>query len=575
MMGIGMVGGAHPTSFWLPSLEAMAYIAPLLGLVGTIVAILLAALVVGRNAQVAAFITILGAAVTAVLCFRTTPNLALGGWAGFAPEGGAPMLIIDNFAILLITLVCFFLACVVGLWTIGAGSGGREGAAHLRDAPEFFTLLVGSAFGMALMVSTTNLLMIILAIEMASLPSYAIVGFRKRNRLASEASLKYVLFGAVTTSLMIYGVSLLYGFYGTLDLVSIGRMIAGDLGTEQVVGTNLLMAVAFIGLVAGVGFKISAVPFHFWCPDVFEGATIEVTTWLSVASKAAGLGLLLRVVATLTEPLGEPLILAQMSFGLAVFAAVTCTVGNLAAFRQDNIKRLLAYSSIAHAGYMLMAAAILWQPAATTDAVHPAFSALIAYIIVYLFMNLGAFGCAAMVFWATGRETLDAFHGLGRRSPLLAVSMVICLFSLVGLPPLGGFIAKFYLLWSLYDGGLVWLVIVAVINTLISLYYYARVAYAMYFVDDGQPVLAAPLFGRAVLAVVAVVLILTGAPLAGGLKARADQFASHLYPFRQRPTAVESTLGQSRPESDMAAQSRGHATHAAEHPHPPTEEVAR
>ncbi|MCK6455510.1 MAG: NADH-quinone oxidoreductase subunit N [Phycisphaerae bacterium] len=536
-------------SFWLPSVDALIHTLPLLALIGTIVAILVAALVVGRSAVVSAFVTIVGAGVTALLCFYGTQRVAGGGWAGFAPAGGAPMLLVDNFSILFIALLCFFLVSVVGLWTIGASSSGPDATEHAMDAPEFFTLLVSSAFGMALMVSTTNLLMIVLAVETASLPSYAIVGFRKRDRIAAEASLKYVLFGAVTSAMMIYGISLLYGFCGSFDLVAVAQKVAAATGGDAPRANTLVVALALFGLLAGIGFKISAVPFHFWCPDVFQGATIEVTTWLSVASKAAGLGLLLRCVTALGDALGGTALMSGAATGIGIVAAITCTYGNLAAYRQTNIKRLLAYSSIAHAGYMLMAGAILWRPGPAEVVTHPAFSALVAYVVIYLFMNLGAFGSAALVYWQTGKETLDAYHGLGRRAPWLAAGLAICLFSLVGLPPLGGFIAKFYLLWALFDGDQVWLVWVAVVNTLISLYYYARVAYAMYFVDDGQPRLATPFFGQALVTTVAAVLLLVGVPLAGGLKARADQFSRNVYPVRTlATTGVAVAPAVNRPE---------------------------
>lgn len=529
----------------MPSWETLTAVGPLWGLAGTVLAVVLAALVFGRNATVSAIVTIVGATVTAYICYSSAPRAADGAFAGLAPLGGAPMLVMDNFAILFILLICLFLAAVVGLWMIGSTSNEREASLHAKDAPEFFTLLTGSAFGMALMVCTTNLLMIILAIESASLPSYAIVAFRKRDRIAAEASLKYVLFGAVTSAMMAYGVSLLYGYYATLDIIQIGQKIAvqaaGSGGTQ---GMNLLTAVAFFGLLAGVGFKISAVPFHFWCPDVFEGASIEVTTWLSVASKAAGLGLLLRIVGAVIQPLENTEAVMPFVTAVGLFAAVTCTVGNLAAYVQNNVKRLLAYSSIAHAGYMLMAGAIIWQHRPGIDPTNPAFAALIAYIIVYLFMNLGAFGCTALVYWATGKETIDAFNGLGRRSPLIAAAMAICLFSLVGLPPFGGFIVKFYLLLALFQSKLIWLVIIAAVNSLLSLYFYARIAYAMYFVDDGQPAIAAPTFGKALVAAVAAVLLLTGIPLAGGLKSRADQFARDLYPVKVRSSMTASAPPQ-------------------------------
>jgi NADH:ubiquinone oxidoreductase subunit 2 (subunit N) len=215
---------------------------------------------------------------------------------------------------------------------------------------------------------------------------------------------------------------------------------------------------------------------------------------------------------------------------IGLMAAITCTVGNLSAFRQDNLKRLLAYSSIAHAGYMLMAVAILWRPLSESDQAHPAYAAIGFYLIVYLFMNLGAFGIVAMVYWSTGRETIDTFVGLGRRNPALAVMMVVCLFSLVGLPPFGGFMAKWYLLFALYEGGLVWLVIIAVLNTLISLYYYARIAYAMYFAPDpGEPAIRAPGLGQLMAGVCAAVIILSCTLVAGRLKDFADARATNLH----------------------------------------------
>ncbi len=363
---------------------------------------------------------------------------------------------------------------------------------------------------------------------MTSLPSYGLAGFRKRNPVAAEASMKYVLFGAVTSAIMIYGMSLLYGQFRTLDLASIATHLstqATDAG-----GISLLAGVSLFAMFVGAAFKVSAVPFHFWCPDVFEGASIEVTTWLSVVSKAAGLGLVLRIVSVLVMGLNEPQALSALTTAIAVVAAITCTVGNYAAFRQDNMKRLLAFSSIAHAGYMLMAAAILWHPTGeAAGAVHPAFSAMGAYISVYLFMNLGAFGVVAMVYWATGSEAIDAFRGLWRRNTLLTVVMVACLFSLIGLPFTGGFIVKWYLLYALYEGDLIWLIFVAVFNTVISLYYYARVMYAMCFMDSDEPPVRAPLAGQAGAVLCAIIIALTGTFWAGGLKQFTDDRSRDLY----------------------------------------------
>jgi NADH-quinone oxidoreductase subunit N len=262
-----------------------------------------------------------------------------------------------------------------------------------------------------------------------------------------------------------------------------------------------------------------------------------------VASKAAGLALLLRIIFILANPVGGREMVAgnyfhsallPVAYCIGIIACITCTVGNLAAYRQRNLKRMLAYSSIAHAGYMLMAGAIITAPAAD---VAQGISAAVAYMIVYLFMNLGAFGTVALVAWRTGEETLDGYVGMGRRSPALAVMLAIILFSLIGLPPLGGFIVKVWLLLTLWGVGsahgqpwLYVLVIVAVVNTLLSLYYYVRVVWYMYLLDDGRPAMETPpLGGMALLGVCTLVILLTGVPLIGWLWDTSQSLASHLY----------------------------------------------
>ena len=529
-------------NIWLPSGEELARLAPIWSLIGTIVAILLGALVVGRNWRVAGGIAFTGAVVTAVISFRQFAQ-APSNWAGFAPDAAAPMLVGDQFSSFFIFLLSLFLAMVTGMWFLSQDAELPEREARRADATEFFVLLVGSAFGMAMMVSTTNLLMIILAIESASLPSYGLAGFRKKNKLAAEASLKYVLFGAVTSAIMIYGASLLYGHYHTLNLAEIGRQI-------QIEGPSVLMGVALFAFMVGVAFKVSAVPFHFWCPDVFEGASIEVTTWLSVVSKAAGLGLLLRIITVLTAEIAGIEALQYVTMAIAIMAALTCTWGNFAAFRQTNMKRLLAFSSIAHAGYMLMAVAIIWKPSADAT-IHPAFSAIVAYISVYTLMNLCAFGIIAMVYWATGSESIDAFNGLARRNLLLTVLMAICLFSLVGLPPMGGFFAKWWLLAALWGAKLPWLVFGAVFNTVISPYHYARVAVAMIFRDDGQAPIRAPFVGQLVAVACAAGILLTGTLWAGNLKEFSDNRSRDLYAVtKSSPSASVAEAPSNEPLVD-------------------------
>lgn len=508
---------------WMPPVRDLAAIGPMWGFVATLVAILIGALFVGRNWRVTASLAAIGTGVTGWMALRRVMSPG-GNWSGFSPSS-SPMFVADQFSAFFMVLLTVFMLLVIGLWWMGQNSGLPEKQLRKNDSVEFFTLFVGSAFGMAMMVSTTNLLMIVLSIEMASLPSYGITAFRKQHKKAAEAGLKYVLFGAVTSAIMIYGASLLYGQYQTLDVAEIGRRIK-DAGEP-----SLIMGVALFAFMIGIAFKVSAVPFHFWCPDVFEGASIEVTTWLSVASKAAGLGLMLRIMSVLTFKIASPEVLNYVSVAIAVMAALTCTVGNLSAFRQTNLKRLLAFSSIAHAGYMLMAVAIVWMNNGhpTGGVAHPAFSAVVGYITVYLIMNLGAFGVVSMVYWATGSEDISAMNGLMRRSPVLAVMMVVFLFSLVGLPPMGGFMAKWYLLVPLWEAKWKSLVIVAVFNTLISLYYYARIARAMIFTDDGKPPIQAPLVGQGLVTVCAVLVVYIGTLGAGTLKKFSDDRSRDLY----------------------------------------------
>ncbi len=548
---------------WLPSGTDMKLVAPELALVATIALVLIVPLVVRRNSYTTAGIVLAGAVGTTLLAyFVTLPAVRFGGVAAVAPDS-APMLVVDNFSVFFKLFLMLFVVLVTGLWLLGSAE--RE-----KDAPEFFVLLLGSALGMGLMVSTLNLLMMVIAMELASLPSYAIAAFNKRSKVGAEAALKYVIFGAVTAATMLYGISLLYGYYGTLDLTRIATLMY----TQE---TDLLVGVVGVGLFAmlvGVGFKISAVPFHFWCPDVFEGAKIEVTTWLSVASKAAGICLLLRIIHAFTHPVGVELsvngpedlpVLSGLAWGIGIVAVLTCTIGNLAAYHQTSVKRLLAYSSIAHAGYMLMAGAVLLSVDPGTANI--AVSAVVAYVLIYLFMNLGAFGTVALVHWQTGSEKFDAFTNLGRRAPWLAVPMAICLFSLIGMPPLGGFIVKFWLLKALFEAGstmtllaskslLYGLVIVAVLNTLLSLFYYLRIVREMFLVDDDRPPLEIPWPGVAMVNVCAVVLVLTGTLFVDPLRRNADSYAMYLY----TPSVVQTAEAPKPPGEPVATAAREETT---------------
>jgi NADH-quinone oxidoreductase subunit N len=269
-------------------------------------------------------------------------------------------------------------------------------------------------------------------------------------------------------------------------------------------------------LIVGIGFKISAVPFHFWCPDVFEGASIEVSAFLSVASKGAALALLLRVLMLIAEPLGYHNVpgvsLTVIAVVLGVIGAITATVGNTAAFVQTNIKRLLAYSSIAHAGYMMCALAMVVKTSSAESSLNvsqAAAQAILMYLAVYLFMNLGAFSIAALVYRQTGSELISDYAGLGRRAPLLAGCMFLFMISLIGLPPVAGFAAKVNLLWILFqNGSWYWaLIIIIGVNTIISAFYYFRVIRQMYLTDSKEPPFMANPLGAGVAVLSAVMLV--------------------------------------------------------------------
>ncbi len=512
---------------WFPTLRDLFLFSPELALVGTLVLLLLAPLVAGRSTATAGRIALFGSLVTIVLTISVAREVVDGGLSGLAPPEAAGMLILDRLTVFFKILLMLFLAGVILLWFIGSAESERHGT-------EFFVLLVGSALGMSLMTSTLNLLMIVVAIEMASLPSYTIVGFDKRNRKAAEASLKYAVFGAVSAAVMLYGVSLLYGLYHTLNVGVIAEQVTAQLAAGE---NTIVIGLALLLFLGGIAFKIAAVPFHFWCPDAFEGAKIEVTTWLSVSSKAAALVLLLRLVdvfsaAAAGQYLGqEPLVV--LAWVIGGIAAVTSTWGNFAAYRQSNVKRLLAYSSIAHAGYMMMAAAIFVYPDPNRAFDHSPIAAVLVYLLIYAIMNFGAFSVAAMVSWRTGSEHIDAFTGLGRRAPWLAVAMACCLVSLVGLPPFGGFIAKLWLLLALGEqgGSLYWsLVIILVANTLISLFYYLRIVKAMYLVDDErQPAFSPSAAGVAMVNLCAVALLVLGVLFITGPRNVANQYAQRLF----------------------------------------------
>jgi NADH-quinone oxidoreductase subunit N len=363
--------------------------------------------------------------------------------------------------------------------------------------------------------------MFAISMEMTSLPSYVLAGFRKTNRLGAEASLKYVLFGAACNALMIYGISMLYGISGSLQFEALANGASSP-----------LFAIGLFGVLVGLGFKIAAVPFHFWCPDVFEGAAIDVSAFLSVASKGAALIALLRIAENLSA------VAPSVPIILGIAGAITASVGNTAALIQNNVKRLLGYSSIAQAGYIICAiAAVFAVPAADVTPV------VLQYLLIYLFMNLGAFTVAAVVGKQQGQqgEQVEAFAGLSRRSPMLALSMTACLISLIGLPPLAGFNVKLNVMLLLGHAGGWWWVLVAVIgiNTVLSMYFYLRIVKTMYFDPSDLPPPHRNVTGIALSGACAIALVLSF--LAFGSITRLTSSHGQLLPPDPSPTSVQVT----------------------------------
>ncbi len=456
---------------------SLAAFRPEVAICVTIVALLLVRMILPRWHNGPTIITLAGSAAALWLL---SPCKYLGQAAPAAAETfNGPiftgMLVSDGFGVFLRALLLGFVLMFTVFTRVTRFP-------RRADTADFFVLVLGATLGMCLMVSANHMMMVFMGIEMASVPSYILAGMIKEDRRASEAALKYAVYGAAASGVMLYGISLLTGTLGAAQLPAMAAALAEMLQSPTAAENYMILVLGGLMLAVGVAFKLSAVPFHFWTPDVFEGATAEVAAFLSIASKAAALGLLVRLIVGLGYS-PEPEALAALApvrtfivVLVAVMAAVTCTFGNLAAYGQTNMKRLLAYSTIAHAGYMMMPAAALaaMMGDSTTGAARAA-AAIAVYAAIYLFMNLGAFAFTAFVRDRIQSESIDDYAGMVGTSAGAAVCMSLVLFSLVGLPPLAGFAAKFPAFASLFDAGLLALLAVGLINTVISLFYYLRV----------------------------------------------------------------------------------------------------
>ncbi len=474
-------------------LQDLKLFSPELALTLTFLAAILVDLVFRRTPMAVAAVTLTGFVVTGILVL---------GQAGMEALIFGNMVAVDPFAYFF-KLIIILSAILIVVFSLASAELNVPG----RKLGEYYALLSALTLGMMLMAGACNLLMIYLAVELSSISSYILSGYTKEAPDSSEASLKYVIYGALSSGLMLYGISILFGLAGSLDLYAINHVLARG-GINNV---TLLMAGVLI--VAGFGYKISAVPFHFWTPDVYEGAPITITAFLSVASKAGGFALLIRFfkiafldvsAAGLPEGVWATLRSFEWPHLVAAISVLTMTLGNLVAIWQNNMKRLLAYSSIAHAGYMLMGVVVLS---------NEGLAAVLIYFVVYLFMNLGAFYVVMLIADRIGSEDVEDYRGLGARSPFMAFALAVFLVSLTGLPPTAGFIGKLYLFAALLNHDWIWLAVVGALNSVVSLYYYVRVFRNMYLRSwdrsDGQLT-----FGRMQLA---TVLLLLGPTIFFGL----------------------------------------------------------
>ncbi|MFC1872212.1 NADH-quinone oxidoreductase subunit N [Chloroflexota bacterium] len=405
-----------------------------------------------------------GLAVSAVI--------SMAMWGGSYPAAFGGMLLVDNFAI-------FFkvIFAVVAFLIILAS---RDYVNRMEKFQgEYYALIMLATLGMYLMAATGNLVAVYVALELASISLYALVGFLKDGK-STESSLKYLLLGAVASAVLLYGMALIFGYTGTTSLSGIAAALDGSSPATLMASPALLAGMVL--MIAGFGFKIAAVPFQMWVPDVYEGAPTTITAFLSVASKAAGFAVIIRVFSTAFG--GDAFLSQTWGMVFAVLAIISMTVGNLSAIPQTNIKRLLGYSSIAQAGYLMVGLAAAGYAASGSSLGQ---SGVMFFLASYAVTNIGAFLAIIAIANRTGSDNIADYAGMIKRSPVLALALTLCLISLIGMPPASGFIAKFYIFSAAVKQGLLWLVIIAVLNSVISAYYYLRVVKVMWFGKAPSP----------------------------------------------------------------------------------------
>lgn len=444
--------------------KSLYLIKPELVISAVIVILVVVDLVMDKNKKLLPFISLAGLLVAG---YFVIDQFGLSTFAS-KPQGGSGLIAVDSFG-------AFFKLIVIlsSLFIVYFSVNSDEVIQSMDRHGEYYTLIFGMILGMFFMATAADLILIYLSLELVSLSSYVLAGFTKSSIRNSEASLKYIIYGSVASGIMLFGISLLYGMTGSTNMYEINLILqSGSFNT-------LTMLISGLLIFTGIGYKISAAPFHFWTPDVYEGAPITITAYLSIASKAAGFALLIRFIR-ITFVLGVDQsgywhllnIIDWKSF-LVIIAILSMTLGNFAALWQSNMKRLLAYSSIAHAGYILLGLAVLSDQGLI---------AILIYFGVYAFMTLGAFFVVMLIANKIGTEEIDDYKGLGYASPWLGISLAIFLVSLTGLPPTAGFIGKLYLFIALVDAKMIVVAVIALLNSVVSLYYYIKVLKNMYLV---------------------------------------------------------------------------------------------
>ncbi len=429
---------------------------PELSLAASAITVILLDLLTKRKGLLVA-VSLVGLAVSA--------GFTVAMWGGSSQAIFNNMLAVDNFAL-------FFKLLFLGIAALVILASVDYVSKFARFQGEYYALVLLSTLGMMLMAATTELISIYIALELTSISLYILAGFLKDPK-STEAAIKYLLIGAVASAVLLYGMALIFGLTGKTQLGEIANAIQAM--SPQTISASPALILGIVSLVAGFGFKIAAVPFHMWVPDVYEGAPTPITAYLSVGSKAAGFAIILRVFYT---AFGLPDWLS-LDWGsiFAVLSAIGMTLGNVVAIPQTNIKRMLGYSSIAQAGYLMVGLATVGlSPVADTLGQ----SGLLFFLASYALANMGAFTAIIAISNKTNSDLIEDYSGMGKRAPLLALALTLCLISLIGLPPAAGFMAKFYIFSEALQHGLLWLVIIAVINSVISAYYYLRVVKVMW-----------------------------------------------------------------------------------------------